>query len=140
MNQEAEESTGVGIERRRRTRREGTVRSVRIAIAVDEAERDDLAEAAGDLGLTVSAFVADAALRAARGTNSTDVPGLREAVRELARAAVQVQRIGTNLNQAVAALNATGQATGDLVPCARYATSVIQRLDEVAARVAGLLP
>ena len=110
---------------------------MRIAIAVDEAERD---EAAGDLGLTVSAFVANAALRAAQGTGGTDVPGLREAVRELARAAVQVQRIGTNLNQAVAALNATGQATGDLMPCARYATTVIQRLDEAAARVADQLP
>ena len=43
---------------------------------------------------------------------------VRDALGELIRAAGLVRRIGVNLNQAVARLNATGQRSGDLLPYA----------------------
>jgi hypothetical protein len=125
---------------RRRTRQSDVKRDRRIAIAVDEHEHDLLACAAREEGLTVSAYVADRALAAARGAPSGSAAPLREALATLVAATVQVQKAGTNLNQAVAALNATGQPPGNLIPYARYTTSVIRRLDETAARVARLLP
>jgi uncharacterized protein (DUF1778 family) len=115
-------------------------RDRRVAIAVDEPEHDLLAAAARGEGLTMSAYVADRALAAARGTPSAATAPLREALADLIRATVQVQKAGTNLNQAVAALNATGQPPGNLIPYARYTASVIRRLDETVARVARLLP
>ena len=134
---EAEQHGGA---QRRRQRLAGTVRKIRIAIAVDEAEEASLVDAAREKGLTVSAFVADAALRAARQNITPDTSDLVNAVAGLARAAVQVQRVGTNLNQAVAALNATGQPPGNLLPYARYAIEVVRRLDEAARRVSRLVP
>jgi len=125
---------------RRRVRRPGTVRRCRIAIAVDNDERTDLENAATDAGLPVSAFVADRALAAARQTAPAATDTIRGALTELSRATVQVQKAGTNLNQAVAALNATGQPPGNLHQYARYTTEVIRRLDETAVRVARLLP
>ena len=125
---------------RRRVRRAGTVRRCRIAIAVDEAERSALEDAAQAEGLTVSAFVADKALGATRQTASVRADVMRDAITGLSRATVQVQKAGTNLNQAVAAINATGQAPGNLVHYARYVTEVIRRLEEQAATVARLVP
>ena len=66
----------------------------------------------------------DVAVAVARGTVTTsDVP-LRDAFYALDRAALLVRRIGVNLNQAVAKLNATGQWSGDLP---RYAEESIRR-------------
>jgi hypothetical protein len=73
-----------------------------------------------------------------RGRPRTDT--IRGALAALSRATVQVQKAGTNLNQAVAALNATGQPPGNLAQYARYTTEVIRRLDETAVQVARLLP
>ena len=59
---------------------------------------------------------------------------------ELMRAAGLVRRIATNLNQAVAKLNATGQPAGDLP---RYAAESIRRadhIDQVADAVRKALP
>jgi hypothetical protein len=46
-----------------------------------------------------------------------------------------VRRIGVNLNQAVAKLNATGQRSGDLIPYAAASLWRAERLDEVAERI-----
>jgi uncharacterized protein (DUF1778 family) len=118
----------------------GTQRNCRIAIAVDDGERIVLEDAARTAGLTVSAFVADRALTAARQTSPVTLDVVRAALAELSRAVVQVQKAGTNLNQAVAALNATGQPPGNLAQYARYTTDVIRRLEGHAAKVARLLP
>ena len=56
-------------------------------------------------------------LAAARGAQDRTSSPLREALAELMAAAGLVRRIGTNLNQAVARLNATGQRGEDLLPC-----------------------
>ena len=59
----------------------------------------------------------------------------RSALGELIRAAGLVRRIGVNLNQAVAKLNATGQRSGDLVPYAAESIRRAERLDAVAEQV-----
>lgn len=86
-----------------------------MGISVDAGELAELELAARSEGLTVSAFAADKALAAARAVTSPAAGPLREVLADLVRATVQVQRVGTNLNQAVAALNATGQAPGNLM-------------------------
>jgi len=125
---------------RRRTRQQGRSRSCRIAISIDELEQAELEQAARSEGLTLSAFVADKALAAARRSIPKATAPLREALTELIRATVQVQKVGTNLNQAVAALNATGLPPGNLIQYARYATTVIEKLDQIANKVAQRLP
>jgi hypothetical protein len=59
---------------------------------------------------------------------------------ELMEAAGLVRRIGTNLNQAVAKLNATGQRGEDLLPAAEFCVRVIRRLDEAAEQVRRSIP
>ena len=69
---------------------------------------------------------------AARGLmNQADAPA-RQALTELIRAAGLVRRIGVNLNQAVAKLNATGQRSGDLLPYAAECVWRAERLDAAA--------
>lgn len=125
---------------RRRTRQQGRSRCCRVAISLDASEQAELEQAARTEGLTVSAFVAEKALAAARRTVLPATAPLREALAELVRATFQVQKVGTNLNQAVAALNATGEAPGNLIQYARYAMAVIEKLDEIARKVSQRLP
>ena len=71
------------------------------------------------------------------------VPGgfaLREALADLMSAAGLVRRVGTNLNQAVARLNATGQRGEDLLPAAAFCAQVVRRLDEAAEYVRRSIP
>jgi uncharacterized protein (DUF1778 family) len=124
----------------RRTRHQGTSRTCRIAISVTQAEQEELGQAAHSESLTLSAFVAEKALAAARRTLPQTTAPLREALADLARATAQVQKVGTNLNQAVAALNATGQAPGNLIQYARYATSIVEKIDEIVLRIRQHLP
>jgi hypothetical protein len=56
-------------------------------------------------------------------------------LRELYRAAGLVRRIGVNLNQAVAKLNATGQRSDDLLPYAAESIRRAERLDAVAEEI-----
>jgi len=65
---------------------------------------------------------------------------LRAALVELMRATGLVRRIGVNLNQAVARLNATSQRGEDLGPAAQMCGRVIRRLDEVAEQVRRSIP
>jgi hypothetical protein len=64
---------------------------------------------------------------------------VRELLRELIRASGLVCRIGVNLNQAVAKLNATGQRSGDLLPYAAESLRRAKRLDAVAEEVRKVL-
>ncbi|MGH3236192.1 MAG: hypothetical protein ACRDOH_23630, partial [Streptosporangiaceae bacterium] len=50
-------------------------------------------------------------------------------------AAELVRRAGTNLNQAVARLNATGQPGPDLGPAADYCLRVVERIDQAAEHI-----
>jgi hypothetical protein len=51
-----------------------------------------------------------------------------------------VRQVGTNLNQAVARLNATGQRGNDLLPAAQFCVRVIRRLDEAAEQLRRSVP
>lgn len=91
--------------------------------------------AAGQAGLARGAYAAEVTLAAARGEAEGDPAPFREALRELIRASGLVRRIGVNLNQAVAKLNATGQRSGDLVPYAAESLRRAERLDAAAEQV-----
>ena len=91
----------------RRSREQGR-RAKRVEFTLTDEEFADLEAAAGLAGLSRSAYAAQAAMVVARGgANGAGVP-MREALVELMAAAGLVRRVGTNLNQAVARLNATG--------------------------------
>src|SRR6516225_2915938 len=93
----------------------------------------------GGAGRARGAYVAEAVLAAAHGGPvAADTP-LRELPRELIRASGLVRRIGVNLNQAVAKLNATGQRSGDLLPYAAESLRRAERLDAVAEEVRKVL-
>ena len=67
----------------------------------------------------------------ARGVVTTPDAPLRDAFYDLDRAALLVRRIGVNLNQAVAKLNATGQPSGDLPRYARETLRSAARLEKL---------
>jgi hypothetical protein len=119
--------------RRRSGRAARRMRSVRFGLT--EEEYGEVAFAAAHAGLAKGAYAAHATLAAARGLmNPADTP-FRQALTELIRAAGLVRRIGVNLNQAVAKLNATGQRSADLLPYAAESMRRARRLDAAAEDV-----
>jgi hypothetical protein len=113
---------------RRRTRNQGR-RGRTVRFALTDAEYAELSDAARHAGLARGAFAAEAALSVARGVVVTPDTPLRDAFHALDRAALLVRKIGVNLNQAVAKLNATGQWSGDLVPYAQESDRRAARLE-----------
>jgi hypothetical protein len=112
---------------RRRSRHHGR-RSRTVRFALTDAEYAEVSAAARQAGLARGAYAAEATLAVARGTVATPDASLRDAFYALDRAALLVRRIGVNLNQAVAKVNATGQWSGDLP---RYAEESIRRADRL---------
>jgi hypothetical protein len=108
--------------------------------SLTEDEFAEFSMAAARPGLARGAFAAEAVLAVARGTPEPAWSPLRAALVELMSAAGLVRRVGTNLNQAVARLNATGQPGEDLVPAAQFCVRVIRRLDEAAEQVRRNVP
>ena len=100
----------------------------------------EVSQAAERSGLARGAFAAEAALASARGGEARALSPLREALTELIAAAGLVRRAGTNLNQAVARLNATGQRGEDLLPATRFCARVVRRLDEAAEQLRRSVP
>jgi len=115
--------------------RQGTRRPHRVEFSLTSEEFELLGAAAGRAGRARGAYAAEAALAAARGEPAGGMAPFPELLGELIRAAGLVRRIGVNLNQAVAKLNATGQRSGDLVPYAAESLRRAERLDAVAERV-----
>jgi hypothetical protein len=108
--------------------------------SMKEEEFADVSVAAERRGLARGAFAAEAVVALARGSEPAVWSPLREALVEVMTAAGLVRRAGTNLNQAVARLNATGQRGEDLVPAARFCVRVIRRLDDTAEHLRRSLP
>jgi hypothetical protein len=131
--------TGRGTAAGRRSR-EPARRWRRVEFTLTDAEFADLETAASLAGLSRGAYAAQVVLAVARGGGSRAGVPLREALVELMAAAGLVRRIGTNLNQAVARLNATGQRGDDLLPTAQFCVRVIRRLDEAAEHVRRNVP
>jgi hypothetical protein len=115
----------------RRSRQQAR-RCHRVEFSLTNDEFAALEEAARRAGLARGAYAAQAAVAAARGLGSQANPSLREALREFIRASGFVRRVGVNLNQAVAELNATGQPSGNLLPYAAECLRRAERLDAVA--------
>jgi hypothetical protein len=120
----------------RRRPRQPIPRTRRVEVRLTGEEYMIIEAAARRAGLARRAYIAQAVLAAAaNGGPLDDREALRQALIELMRASGLVRRIGTNINQAVAKLNATGQPAGDLPG---YAAGSIRRadyIDEVADAV-----
>ena len=125
---------------RRRRSRQAVSRAKVVQFSLTEEEFEDVSAAAAQSGLARGAFAADVTLAAARGTRSRAESPVREALAELIAAAGLVRRVGTNLNQAVARLNATGQRGDDLLPAAQFCVRVIRRMDEAAEQLRRSVP
>jgi hypothetical protein len=128
----------VAVARRRSRQAPSRLRLVKFFLTDEELA--ELDEAAGQAGLARGAFAAEVTMAAARGRSARISAPLREALVELMSAAGLVRRIGTNLNQAVARLNTTGQRGEDLLPAAQFCVRVIRRLDEAAEHVRRNVP
>jgi hypothetical protein len=124
----------------RRRRRQPSRRRYRVEFSLDQEEFAELCAAAGAAGLALGAYAARATLGATRGSGGkggggSGGPLLRDALTALVRCEGQLRKIGVNLNQAVARLNATGRGGGDLVPYAAAITRIADRLEEWARQV-----
>ena len=120
-----------------RRARLGAGRPHKVEMRLTAEEFASIEDAARRAGLARGAYAAEAALAAARGmpkdqARDTD---LADALSELVRATGLVRRIGVNLNQAVARLNATGQRSGDLLPYARESLRRVEMLTRAAEDV-----
>ena len=126
---------GVSWQGRRRAR-QPVPRTRLVEVTLTGEEYAVIEAAARRAGLARRAYIAQAVLAAAaNGGPLGDRDWLRRALIELMRAAGLVRRIGTNVSQAVAKLNATGQPAGNLPG---YAAETIRRaghIDEVADAV-----
>lgn len=122
-----------------RRRRQAWARCRSVRFDLSEGEYAELLTAAEGAGLARGAFAAKATLAAVRGSSiPAGMPGageLREVLAELLRVSTLVQRIGVNLNQAVAQLNATGEAPGSLVSIAEHCARRVELLDQLAEQV-----
>ena len=121
-------------------RRQAVPRPKLVQFTLTLEEFDEVSQAAERAGMARGAYAADVTLAAARGVPDRTSSPLREVLGELMAAAGLVRRIGTNFNQAVAKLNATGQRSEDLLPSAQFCARVIQRLDLAAEQVRRSIP
>jgi hypothetical protein len=124
----------------RRRSRQAVPRPRVVQFSLTEEEFEDVSRAAARSGLARGAFAAEVTLASARGLSARTSSPLREALVEVMAAAGLVRRIGTNLNQAVARLNATGQRGEDLMSAAQFCVRVIRRLDEAAEQLRRSVP
>jgi hypothetical protein len=139
-----------GVARSGRDRRHQSPRRCRnITAAFTDAEYAALAAAARRVGLTPTGFCDQAALVAAAAPANDTVPSLgadprvealAEAQVELATLRTAVVRVGTNLNQAVAALHAKGEAPVWLRQVVEQCGRALAAIDDPASRVHRRLP
>jgi hypothetical protein len=111
----------------------GRARQVKLRYSEDEFAV--VQAAARRSGLTPSGFAAEAAIAAARGAEPPAGEPWREALAEVMAARAQVRRFGTNVNQAVRALNATGEPPEWLDRAVAIANRAVERLDDAAAQL-----
>ena len=127
--------TGVSGQGRRRPR-QPVPRTRRVEVTLTGEEYTVIEAAARRAGLARRAYIAQAVLAAAAdGGPLGDRDWLRRALIELMRAAGLVRRIGTNISQAIAKLNATGQPAGSLPSYAAESIRRADHIDEVADAV-----
>jgi hypothetical protein len=135
-------SSGTGVSRQgRRRARQPIPRTRRVEFTLTGEEYAVMAAAARRAGLARRAYAAQAALAAAANSRpASHQESLGQTLIELMRAAALVRRIATNLSQAIAKLNATGQPAGDLPAYAAGSLRRADHIDEVADAVRKALP
>ncbi|MFD0900126.1 hypothetical protein [Actinomadura sediminis] len=107
--------------------------------SLSEEEHAIVAATAETERLAIGAFAAQATLAAARGSARPEYIALREALATVMHAAGQAQRIGVNLNQAVAAMH-SGEPPPQLRWYAEAAARAVRKLDELAEELRLRLP
>ena len=104
-----------------------------VTVRLSGREKAILDQAASREGLALAAYIGRACVEAAQ-CRAVTVPAWRQQMlAELIRASGLVGKVGVNFNQAVAKLNATGQADPDLESSAAYCVRVVRRVDEAAS-------
>jgi len=98
-------------------------------------EYQAIASGAASKGLTPTGFVAEAALAAVDGAALADYGLLREALAAALKGGNDLVKVGVNLNQAVAKLNATGEAPRSLADATTEARLAIKRHDRLASEI-----
>jgi hypothetical protein len=107
-----------------------------VEFTLNDQEYALLVETARQAGMARRAYVATVVLdSAANGTTISGQDPLELILIELMRAAGLVRRITTNINQAIAKLNATGQPAGDLPCYAARSVRCADHIDDVADAV-----
>ena len=115
--------------------RTGERRERRLTVKLTPAEWATVLSAAAHAGMAPGAYAAQALLDAAE-YRAVRLPEIRrQMVVALMQSAAQVSRIGTNLDQAVASLKASGVPGPDLEAAARHCARVIRLVDEAAELV-----
>jgi hypothetical protein len=136
--------TGPAAPRGRYRPRGEMVRGRRLTPRFTDAELSQIKAAAEAAQMSVTGFCALAALAVARrkpgeagraGEAPAGVEELAELQRELFAARTAVNRTGVNLNQAVAALNSTGQPPVWLEHAVQRVTRAVAEVDTVVARI-----
>jgi len=107
-----------------------------ILLRCTDEEYTDLIAAASRSGLTPSGYAAEAAVAATRESAPPEAEPWREALAEVMEARTQVRRFGTNVNQAVRALNATGEPPEWLARAMVFTRSALEQLDQAATVLA----
>jgi hypothetical protein len=126
------------VPRHRRHLLPGRARQLKLRYSQEEFR--ELAAAASRAGLTTSGYAAEAALAAARDAAPPYSEPWREALAEVMAARAQVRRFGSNVNQAVRELNATGSAPEWLDRAVAVTERAVGRLDAAAADLTRRLP
>jgi uncharacterized protein (DUF1778 family) len=131
-----------GLEvRHRKHLRPGRPHLLRVSYSDDEL--DALRAAAERSGLTLTGYVAAAALAAAQGTAvaaPAPAPAAREVLGELILARAQVRRFGSLLNQVAARLNSGKEPPVWLDRAVALGERAVARVDDAAARIGETLP
>lgn len=121
-------------------RHHSTLRRWRVNASFSDDEHAAVAAAAARSGLTVTGYVATAAVTAANQhggvvAGSDRFEALAGLQAELFHARTALNRAGGNLNQAVTVLHASGQPPVWLASAVRLVTRAVAALDEVVTRV-----
>jgi hypothetical protein len=114
----------------RRRARQPVPRTRVVEFTLNDKEHALLVDAARQAGMARRAYAATVVLDGAANGTTSGQNVLELILIELMHAAGLVRRITTNLNQAIAKLDATGQPTGELP---RYAAESTRRADHIDA-------
>jgi hypothetical protein len=124
---------------RNRRPRSGSKRRRVLYILLSDDEHAAVSRAAEREHLATAAWAALTLLAAASGTPRAEHNQVREVLKAIMQARGQAQRIGVNLNQAVAALN-SGEVSATIQWYARAAAQTVRKLDELADDLRKRLP